>query len=126
MSVSVTNPGTNAVVVRSPGGATSAEAGPAGRSAYDLAVSQGFVGTLAEWLDSLHGAPGVPGDAIAFEHVQSTPSASWSIDIPPEMNRRPNVSIYVDDILVLSDVQANETSVNITFPSPVTGSAVLS
>ncbi|KAA1237135.1 SGNH/GDSL hydrolase family protein [Agrobacterium tumefaciens] len=35
--------------------------GPAGESAYELAVQQGFVGTLDEWLASLHGAPGEPG-----------------------------------------------------------------
>lgn len=40
-----------------------------GPSAYDVAVSNGFVGTEAEWLASLHGAdstvPGPPGPGFA-------------------------------------------------------------
>lgn len=33
-----------------------------GESAYDLAVTAGFVGTVSEWLDSLHGADGSDGE----------------------------------------------------------------
>lgn len=33
----------------------------AGKSAYQLAVDNGFVGTQQQWLDSLKGAPGQPG-----------------------------------------------------------------
>jgi len=36
--------------------------GAAGKSAYDLAVENGFVGTVAEWLDSLQGADGNSGN----------------------------------------------------------------
>lgn len=32
-----------------------------GKSAYELAVQNGFKGTEAEWLDSLHGKDGQPG-----------------------------------------------------------------
>lgn len=32
--------------------------GPRGKSAYEVAVSEGFVGTDTEWLSSLHGADG--------------------------------------------------------------------
>lgn len=35
--------------------------GPAGKSAYDLAVEEGFQGTLDQWLESLHGRQGVDG-----------------------------------------------------------------
>ena len=35
--------------------------GPAGPSAYEVAVSEGFVGTEAEWLVSLEGEPGAEG-----------------------------------------------------------------
>ena len=35
--------------------------GPAGKSAYEHAVDEGFVGTLEEWLQSLHGADGAAG-----------------------------------------------------------------
>lgn len=41
------------------------ESGPTGLSAYEVAVSAGFYGTEAEWLDSLHGADG--GDETAAE-----------------------------------------------------------
>lgn len=37
------------------------DVGQAGRSAYQLAVDAGFVGTEAAWLASLNGAPGAPG-----------------------------------------------------------------
>lgn len=40
------------------GGAT----GPQGESAYDTAVSEGFVGSKAAWLESLKGADGAKGD----------------------------------------------------------------
>lgn len=36
--------------------------GPTGKSAYELAVEQGFNGTLHEWLQSLHGSPGEAGE----------------------------------------------------------------
>lgn len=35
--------------------------GANGKSAYELAVSEGFEGTLTEWLESLHGGPGPKG-----------------------------------------------------------------
>ena len=44
------------------------EAGPqgeAGKSAYDIAVENGFVGTVQEWLASLKGETGAPGAAGA-------------------------------------------------------------
>lgn len=34
-----------------------------GKSAYESACSQGFVGTVQQWLDSLHGVNGAPGPA---------------------------------------------------------------
>ncbi|MEW2406476.1 hypothetical protein [Streptomyces griseoviridis] len=37
------------------------ETGPDGDSAYDVAVSSGFVGTVAQWLASLKGATGATG-----------------------------------------------------------------
>ena len=35
--------------------------GDAGKSAFELAVEQGYTGTVAEWLASLKGEPGAPG-----------------------------------------------------------------
>ncbi|EMR0512933.1 YadA-like family protein [Stenotrophomonas maltophilia] len=44
-----------------PGGGTQGPAGQNGASAYDIARSNGFVGTEREWLDSLQGRDGVDG-----------------------------------------------------------------
>lgn len=44
-----------------------------GPSAYDLAVQQGFVGTLDQWLDSLHGTPGAP----AREKIRDCQNGRW-------------------------------------------------
>lgn len=35
-----------------------------GLSAYQIAISQGFVGTEADWLESLNGDPGPPGSGL--------------------------------------------------------------
>lgn len=44
------------------GGSGEGIPGPAGASAYQIAVDNGFVGTEEEWLASLKGAPGEKGD----------------------------------------------------------------
>lgn len=44
-----------------------------GLSAYDLAVAQGYVGTLDQWLESLKGAPGSGG---AVDRTISTTAPS--------------------------------------------------
>src|SRR5690625_7780725 len=36
--------------------------GPEGKNAYELAVEEGFDGTLEEWLESLRGSKGDPGE----------------------------------------------------------------
>jgi hypothetical protein len=46
-----------------------------GKSAYELAVDNGFVGTLQQWLDSLKGEPGAPG-APGSNAGSSTPGMS--------------------------------------------------
>jgi hypothetical protein len=57
--------------------------GDPGKSAYEIAVENGFVGTEAEWLESLQGPqgpPGLPGSAPqAYVHEQGTPLATWTI-----------------------------------------------
>lgn len=75
------------------------------------------------------GPPGPPGsnggDSATIEYEQTTPSADWSFAVPPQLNRTPNVAVYVDGRLVLADVQADSETVNISFPSPTVGSVVL-
>lgn len=51
------------VVVGQPSGGGSGTPGPAGASAYQVAVANGFVGTQTQWLASLKGAKGDQGNA---------------------------------------------------------------
>lgn len=50
--------------------------GPAGPSAYEIAVEEGFVGTPSQWLESLRGPQGISDDYV-FE--QTSPSATWVV-----------------------------------------------
>ena len=49
--------------------------GTAGKSAYEIAVDNGFVGTETEWLESLKGAEGADG---VTPHIDST-TKNWHI-----------------------------------------------
>lgn len=76
-----------------PGGADGAEgpageagpAGTAGATAYDVATANGYVGTEADWLASLHGPKGDPGDAApaggdkTFVHQQLAAQDVWVV-----------------------------------------------
>ncbi len=57
--------------------------GQTGQSAYEIAVAQGFIGTQAQWLDSLKGTPGEIHweEVISKEyiHEQQTASTLWTI-----------------------------------------------
>lgn len=46
--------------------------GEDGKSAYQIAVENGFVGTEAEWIESLKGADGQDGKNYQVEIVEST------------------------------------------------------
>ena len=53
--------------------------GTAGKSAYEIAVDNGFVGTETEWLESLKGAEGTEGTTFT-PSVSATGYLSWSND----------------------------------------------
>ena len=53
--------------------------GTAGKSAYEIAVDNGFVGTETEWLESLKGAEGTNG-ATFTPYVSSSGELSWTND----------------------------------------------
>lgn len=53
--------------------------GTAGKSAYEIAVQNGFVGTETEWLESLKGAEGTNG-ATFTPYVSSSGELSWTND----------------------------------------------
>jgi len=72
------------------------------------------------------GIQGPPGVAGGFEYTQAAPSSTWIID--HNLGRKVHVSIFSDLAeLVFADVMhgsINQTT--ITFPLPITGSAVIS
>ena len=62
---------------------TSSGSGTAGKSAYEIAVDNGFVGTETEWLESLKGADGTNG-ATFTPYVSSSGELSWTNDADKE------------------------------------------
>ena len=52
--------------------------GTAGKSAYEIAVDNGFVGTETEWLESLKGSDGNKGDNGTTPHIDET-TKNWFI-----------------------------------------------
>ena len=52
--------------------------GIAGKSAYEIAVDNGFVGTETEWLESLKGSDGKKGDNGTTPHIDSI-TKNWFI-----------------------------------------------
>ena len=61
-------------VLEGSGGGT----GTAGKSAYEIAVDNGFVGTETEWLESLKGEHGDKGDNGTTPHIDET-TKNWFI-----------------------------------------------
>ena len=61
-------------IAEAPAGQDSTVPGPQGPSAYEVAVANGYVGTEAEWLESLEGEPGPPG-ATTIEGVAGLTAA---------------------------------------------------
>ena len=57
--------------------------GAAGKSAYEIAVDNGFFGTETEWLESLKGADGTNG-ATFTPYVSSSGELSWTNDADKE------------------------------------------
>jgi hypothetical protein len=67
------------------------------------------------------GDPG--GDPGAYVHHQTSPSSSWTIANP--FGRLPGVTLYVSGQQVEADVDSTISAVHVTFPSPYSGTAVL-
>ncbi len=81
--------------------------GKDGLSAYELAKENGFVGTVAEWLESLKGADGLPGkdgvngkNGVDGKDGKDGKDGRDGVDgITPDMSEYPKKS-YVDDELL--------------------------
>jgi hypothetical protein len=91
-----------------------ATTGPTGPSAYEVAVSQGFVGTEREWLASLVGAQGVQGPVGADGKQGPAGADGFSIAAVREVAERSYVLASDDDaqLLIFSDTQ----DVTVTIP----------
>ena len=88
------------VVGYGPGGvpvAVDAQAGPQGASAYDVAVSEGFVGDESAWLASLVGAAGDDGEQG---------------QVGPSYNYRGESSTLIDQSLAVLDTFTHSTRLN--------------
>lgn len=59
-------------------GGSGGGSGTAGKSAYEIAVDNGFVGTETEWLESLKGSDGDKGDNGTTPHIDET-TKNWFI-----------------------------------------------
>lgn len=64
------------------------------------------------------------GGSEVLSFTQSSPLATWIID--HNLGRLPSVQIYVDEKQVDTDIDATNTQVILTFPSPTSGVAVIS
>lgn len=82
--------------------------GDDGKTAYDLAVEEGFEGTLEEWLQSLRGEEGSDGisiTGITAEFAVNTspttaPTSGWSTTRP---NRSANQYMWTRDVVEFSN-----------------------
>lgn len=55
-----------------------------GKSAYDLAVDNGFVGTEAEWLASLDGSDGVQSSDSSVTNIIALTQTEYDALSPPD------------------------------------------
>lgn len=68
------------------------------------------------------------GSVVGFEWQQTSSAATWTIPLPAEFpSRRPGVDLYINDVLIESDVTwyPLTKTVVVTFPSPISGVAVI-
>lgn len=74
--------------------------GKDGKSAYEIACDQGFIGTEEEWIASLKGADG--DDGVTFiPEISDRKVLSWTnnggLDNPPPVDLNPNDEWVEDD-----------------------------
>lgn len=102
--------------------------GPAGYSAYEIAVLYGFVGTEAEWINSLQGEAGPEGDSasLSVEFVQTVASDVWVIN--HFLNFRPNINVVDNngEVVYCQILHTNKNQSIVTFADPTTGIATCS
>lgn len=75
------------------------EKGDTGKSAYELAVENGYTGTLTEWLASLNGTNGVDGKSAyeqAVDNGYTSTEAEWLASLQGTRGATPKVAIGSD------------------------------
>ena len=99
---------------------TQGATGASGKSAYQTALDNGFVGTEPEWLVSLTSTGG------NYQHTQSVSADTWTVN--HNLNRHPNITLTsVGGKLMVADIL--HTSINqvlVYFDQPTTGLAICS
>ena len=87
---------------------TSSGSGTAGKSAYEIAVDNGFVGTETEWLESLKGAEGTNGATFTPYVSSSGEYGFWAV--PSNMTISSvwigGFEVTVDDLGIVSYTNA--------------------
>ncbi len=100
--------------------------GDDGLSAYEVAVLEGFVGTEAQWLASLKGDTGPPGEsAPTFTYVQSVAAATWTIN--HNLGFKPTVELFDSGSQVVDAHIAHPSNQQtiVQFTAPIAGFARL-
>lgn len=70
------------------------------------------------------GPTGPPGGALPYVHVQAAAAASWPI--PHGRGRPVDVTVLVDGVEVLADVDQTDPNVAVvTWPGPTSGAAAI-
>lgn len=92
--------------------------GSDGKSAYQIAVDNGFSGTQSEWLASI--------GSSRFEHNQSVANSTWVVN--HNLGSRPNVCLLSTGGLEMMAeiIHISVNQVQVFFDSPVAGLAICS
>lgn len=100
--------------------------GEEGDSAYEVAVNNGFVGTEAEWLESLRGEPGyVHVEGASYTHIQTNPALTWTVQ--HNLGYNPSVDVWDDEgnlVLGWRIVWESPEILLLTFPVLQSGKAI--
>lgn len=83
-----------------------------GKSAYEIAVANGFVGTEVEWLLSLKGDPGTSGGGTYTEIIQTI--TSDGINTLSLINALPGLQVFING---LAQTDYSYTSALLTLPA---------
>lgn len=90
-----------------------ATAGPKGMSAYDIALQQGFVGTMNEWLESLVGPPAPSYTETTEEFTGSTDSVITLAHTPAAGRKVKGFMNGVRMMIADYDVVIDEITLNV-------------